>query len=250
MVAFESWIIGDTIEEVFTNYNRMVEADPPPRELNINFMIMKPPGRIFTLHAGFMWNGPLTNETYVWFDRVVNLGQPILGPGQIPTDLMTMDATPVEYLEMIPPAIAWGKCQSASLSHFSPEAISTIARVADAEAEVAFNFIIMRGDSPACGDNHPDSVLPYRSARIWVEMLTVATEKNGGEKASAAALKARNELAKVDVSMEQVYFPISAPEYAAAETIYSTEMLGVMRQAKRKYDPQDVFGFALPRITL
>lgn len=146
-----------------------------------------------------------------------------------------------------------GNCHSASVTHLSPQAISVLAAQAakiPAAGNGGFSLHIVRADSPSCASSAPESVTPYGTPHVAIDILGIV-DISGPEEVEKAmvdwAQEARNELAKVDAAAKFTYLPFTHPDHLSLEGIYG-DNLEFMRQIKKEHDPNNVFNNGLVRL--
>ena len=250
-IAYESSDMASTMDTFFNNYNTMMAEHQPPQALHITPTVISLPGIGLTQLATFIWNGPPSEEMYIWFDRVAKLANPMLAPNQNVRELVN-SMSAIEFIKaatsQLPPMI-FGRCQAATISHFSLAAIGCLVKAITEQPEgsnIAINIHILRSDSPSCSKPDFESVLPYRNPRIILEFLTFALDEITGEKTSQWALEVQNRFQELDSYMPKIYLPLSAPDIADPKIIYGQDY-DVIKEVKEKHDPDNLFAHSVPR---
>ncbi|KPM39528.1 hypothetical protein AK830_g7025 [Neonectria ditissima] len=252
MLFYESSDIAAAVTTFFTNYNKLVDTY---KDLPSKFYLMPSvwiyPGIGLALTCGFIWNGSASEESRLWLDRVGKLAPLAPNITDVQSTVMNTNALGFSAMvqNMIPPQVL-GRCQSADITHFSPEVVAELAKVADAiprECSGGINIHTLRADSPSCGANVPDSVLPYRKPHIMLELLGLGNDEASASSAAAWALDARNRLKALEDAESQTYLALTAPEFVDLEVIFGKE-LAELRKLKQEYDPEGVFKHTLPKL--
>ncbi|KAJ3469940.1 hypothetical protein MRS44_000039 [Fusarium solani] len=215
MLFFESSDIAGAVTTFFTSYNNLVNTYKDiPSKLYLMPSIWIYPKVGLSLTCGFIWNGSASDESRLWLKRVLS------------------------------------RCQSADISHFSPEVVDELARIAHAiprDSSGGVNIHTLRADSPSCRPDTPDSVLPYRKPHVMFEFLGLGDDEASARGAAAWALDARNRISALPDAEGPTYLPLTAPEFVDLETTFGGH-LAELRQLKREYDPAGVFKHTLPKL--
>ncbi|RMJ10908.1 hypothetical protein CDV36_009455 [Fusarium kuroshium] len=253
MLFFESSDIADAVTTFFTNYNNLVNTYRDiPSKLYLMPSIWIYPKVGLSLTCGFIWNGSASDESRLWLERVSKLAP--LSPNISDVHSTVMNTNALGFATMVKdmiPAQVLGCCQSADISHFSPEVVNELARIAHAiprDSSGGVNMHTLRADSPSCRpDDTPDSVLPYRKPHVMLEFLGLGDDESSARGAAAWALDARNRISALPDAEGPTYLPLTAPEFVDLETTFGGH-LAELRQLKREYDPAGVFKHTLPKL--
>lgn len=204
-------------------------------------------GVVFAL--SFIWNGPASDESRLWAEKVGACAARLPGP---PVQTTTMLAVLRNLTKIVRQEIR-GNTQSVAITHFSRETISVLAAQAvkiPAAGNGGFLMIPVRADNPSCASTAPSSVIPYGTPHINLNIFGIV-DIAGPEQVEQAmvswAQEARNELVKVDAVANFTYLPITHPDHLCIEDIYG-ENMEFMRQVKKQQDPENVFNNGLVRL--
>ncbi|UPK97802.1 hypothetical protein LCI18_008737 [Fusarium solani-melongenae] len=252
MLFFESSDIAGAVTTFFTNYNSLVNMYKEiPSKLYLMPSIWIYPKVGLSLTCGFIWNGSASDESRLWLERVGKLAP--LSPNISDVHSTAMNTNALGFAAMVKdmiPAQVLGRCQSADISHFSPEVVDELARIAHAiprDSSGGVNIHTLRADSPSCRTDTPDSVLPYRKPHVMFEFLGLGDDEASARGAAAWALDARNRISALPDAEGPTYLPLTAPEFVDLETTFGGH-LEELRQLKREYDPAGVFKHTLPKL--
>ncbi|KAM0428487.1 hypothetical protein ACHAPT_006847 [Fusarium lateritium] len=252
MLFFESSDIAGAATTFFTNYNNIVgTCKDIPSKLYLMPSIWIYPQVGLSLTCGFIWNGSASEESRLWLERVSKLAP--LSPTISNVHSTVVNTNALGFAAMIKdmiPAQVLGRCQSADVSHFSPEIVHELASIAHAiprDSPGGVNIHTLRADSPSCGPDTPDSVLPYRKPHVMLEFLGLGDDEASARGAAAWSMDARNRIASLPHAEGPTYLPLTAPEFVDLETTFGGH-LAELRQLKREYDPAGVFKHTLPRL--
>ncbi|KAL6357248.1 hypothetical protein LRP88_07406 [Fusarium phalaenopsidis] len=252
MLFFESSDIAGAVTTFFTSYNNLVNTHKDiPSKLYLMPSIWIYPKVGLSLTCGFIWNGSASDESRLWLERVSKLAP--LSPNISDVHSTVMNTNALGFAAMVKdmiPAQVLGRCQSADISHFSPEVVDELARIAHAiprDSSGGVNIHTLRADSPSCRPDTPDSVLPYRKPHVMFEFLGLGDDEASARGAAAWALDARNRISALPDAEGPTYLPLTAPEFVDLETTFGGH-LAELRQLKREYDPAGVFKHTLPKL--
>ncbi|KAK2592434.1 hypothetical protein QQS21_009850 [Conoideocrella luteorostrata] len=251
LAMYDSSDIEQGITTFFTNFDALTSNHKIPSQLSLMPFTAPFPGMGVTVACAFVWNGPASEESAMWVDRVAALAPVAVGPPG-PKEAIR-ETTPFQWITMlttfIPPEVT-GRMQTASITKFSPDLVSALAKSSARMPKGGFtslNFHLLRSDSPSCSNDVPESVLPYREPHIFVEIMGFAGEGCSAADAAAWSLDTRNAIMQVDGSSNKTYLALTALEFVDLHAIYG-EKLEVLKELKRKYDPNGVFRNTLPRL--
>ncbi|KAJ3526667.1 hypothetical protein NM208_g11079 [Fusarium decemcellulare] len=252
MLFYDSSDIAAATTTFFTNYNNLVDTY---KDLPNKFYLMPSiwiyPGVGLSLTCGFIWNGSADDDSRLWLERVGKLAP--LAPNNPDVHKAVFNTNALGFAKMVKdmiPAQVLGRCQSADISHFSPEIVAELAKIAEAvprDSSGGVNIHTLRIDSPSCGSSVPDSVVPYRKPHIMFEFLGLGNDEASAKKASAWSLDARNRIAALRDAEGRTYLPLTAPEFVDLQAIFG-EHLAELRTLKQEYDPEGVFKHTLPKL--
>ncbi|KAL2684494.1 hypothetical protein Neosp_005572 [[Neocosmospora] mangrovei] len=252
MLFFESSDIAGAVTAFFTSYNNLVNTYKDiPSKLYLMPSIWIYPNVGLSLTCGFIWNGSASDESRLWLERVGKLAP--LSPNISDVHSTIMNTNALGFATMVKdmiPAQVLGRCQSADISHFSPEVVDELARIAQGiprDSSGGVNIHTLRADSPSCKPDTPDSVLPYRKPHVMFEFLGLGDDEASARGAAAWALDARNRISALPDAEGRTYLPLTAPEFVDLETTFGGH-LAELRQLKREYDPAGVFKHTLPKL--
>lgn len=144
----------------------------------------------------FVWNGPVTEETVVWLERVASLA--LLAPGMPGPQDAVKDMTPLGYMIMLNsflPTHVAGCAQTATVVKVSPDGVASIAKQSlqmPRGGAGGLSIHMLRPGSPSCSKDVPSSVCPYRKPQVFIGVLGFAGEECFIEDATAWLLEARN----------------------------------------------------------
>ncbi|KAF2164976.1 hypothetical protein M409DRAFT_24878 [Zasmidium cellare ATCC 36951] len=237
-IVFESSDLAAIIKE-FASGDRALERDGFPAPLHILPVIVNAPlGK--TLAVAFTWSSPdfATGRQYV--DRVSSFGHAIMNTVE-ETNIPDWQEASAAGL----PPVMFGihnqkSCRVYSLSDQVAEVI------ADAAAKMPSDPATLTGIHTLREAEEPiqDSVFKVREPHFFIEMLSTVSEPDPKkiEEAKKWAAEYHDALMKIDEgNLEKAqYFTHTSPEDADFQGMYG-EYWDSLVEAKRKYDPRNVF---------
>ncbi|KAM5343337.1 hypothetical protein ACJ41O_014303 [Fusarium nematophilum] len=252
MLFYESSDIAAAVTTFFTNYNNLVNKYKVlPREFYLMPSIWIYPNVGLALTCGFIWNGSAGDESRLWLERVGELAP--LAPNVADVHSAVIKTNALGFSAMVKdmiPAQVVGRCQSADVSHFSAEVVAELAKISELiprDCVGGINIHTLRADSPSCGDDVPDSVVPYRKPHVMLELLGCGSDEASARTSAVWALDARNRIAALPDAESRTYLPLTAPEFVDLEVTFG-EHLAELRKLKQEYDPEGVFKHTLPKL--
>ncbi|KAJ4250940.1 hypothetical protein NW762_011590 [Fusarium torreyae] len=248
---YESSDIKATVSKFFTAYNDLLNKYKLPSELYLLPSVWLYPDVGLALTCGFVWNGPSSKTSRLWVERAATLAPLASNIPDVHSTIINTSALGFAAMvkDMVPDKVL-GRCQTADVSILSSEVVTELA---DISSEIPRNssggFIVhtLRADSPSCGPNAPDSVLPYRKPHIMFEILGLGDNEVSAAEAALWSLNARNRLAVLPHANAQTYLPLTAPEFVNLAAIFG-DNLAELKKLKQEYDPNGVFKHTLPKL--
>ncbi|KAF4964816.1 hypothetical protein FZEAL_10835 [Fusarium zealandicum] len=254
MLLYESSDISAAVTTFFTNYNDLADTYKElPSKLHLVPSIWMHPNAGLTLTCGFIWNGSASDESRQWLERVGSLAP--LPPTIADVQSTVLNTNALGFATMVKdtlPAQVLGRSQCVEATHFSPEVVAELAKIADAiprDSSGGVNILTLRGDSPSCGSSVPDSVCPYRKPHLMFEFLGLGNDETSARNAAVWSLDARNRMKAVPQVQDRAYLPLTAPEFVDLEATFGDNLVELLK-LKREYDPEGVFKHTLPKLVL
>lgn len=251
-IMFDAQDMPTTLRTFFNAYNDLVKQYSPfPNELYLLPCIWILPQMGPALICSYIWNGPASDESKVWLDRVASLAP--LMPGIPGPEASVQSTTPAQFLYKlweILPENPKGRMQSANVTHYSPEVIEDLitATVTLPKNSVGgVNIHTVRGDSPSCAPDITNSVFPFREPHIMFELLVMGTDDESIENAKDWCVKTRNALMSRPVAVKKTYLALTAPEYVDVQELYG-DNLDLLKQLKKQYDPEGTLVNTVPSL--
>lgn len=178
-----------------------------------------------------------------WFDKVAGLGKCMVN--------QTGTASLLQYVEdneKLMPSRVHGKMYAVNLRRWAPRSVGILAKhsLLLPVPGTAISIHTLRAPRP-----NEDSVFGSRTEHHMVEMIGLTADPGSAEAGSLWGQALRRELREEDPGnvLDGVYVSLSHDEDGDVERIYGSRyqtLLGL----KRKYDPENVFKYAVPRLAI
>jgi hypothetical protein len=235
--------VPKTLTTYFENYNKLLASERLPSNLYFQPSVVNIPDLGKTFMLLYTWNGPNTDEAKRWLSLISGLA-PVTQP-----DVKT--ESPLKFINDITaiiPGSVFGGSQTVSLTKYSPEAISIIAKhtsVMPKDPCTALQIHSIRG--PSCQPPFPDSVWRSREPHAMFEILGMASSEGAYEVSRAWALNFRKDLEEMEEALEGTYISLTDATNLSVEKVYGTH-LNELKKLKEAYDPNRVFKHAVPEL--
>ncbi|KAH8652359.1 hypothetical protein BX600DRAFT_472407 [Xylariales sp. PMI_506] len=241
-IIYESSDLTATWSSYASGYNKLLEEDPLPPALQVQPFIMDVPNLGKSLGLIATWASPDHEEGRRWFDKLAALGTCIVNMAQAAT--LTKF---VEDNEKLMVYGAYGRSYTANLKALTPRSVEILAKYsASSPAGGMISLHGLRDPKP-----NADSVFGSRVNHHMVEIVVITPDPElvGQNTAWGAALAKELREGDPENVLDSVYISISGEGDATLENIYG-EFYDELVELKRKYDPENVFKHAVPKIPL
>ena len=234
MLNYDSADVGAAVAAWFTNFAKLPAL---PSQLSVMPFVL-PIGEAVRVTCVLVWNGPASDESRAWVDRIAGLA-PSSGAQAIAS---TTAADFLRHVTSFLPEVATGPTETASAETLTPEMVSVLAECAGKMTTAeALNVIMVRG-GPSCSGDAPEGVTPFTKPIVIFELIGY-----GRTEGASWATGARKAVIAAKGASKRLYLPLCAPESINLDDIYG-EKVGELRRLKEKYDPDRVFKYTLPRV--
>ncbi|KAH8881166.1 FAD-binding domain-containing protein [Thozetella sp. PMI_491] len=233
----------DSVHDWFNAFDKMTKETPLPSNFYIIPGVLNIPGIGRTFMALMFWHGPDGEEVQRWRSKFSNLAP-------VAKSEMTK-STPLGVATMMTqmlPMNVYGQTATVSLSHYSAEATSIIAKHVDKMPECPGIMLAIHSIwGEGCNNtNHLSSVWRHGEPHMMLEIVGMPVVKDFEEAAVAWAEDFRKELATADSALEGCYVSMSSRK-VDPKLVYGDEFEFLMGM-KEKYDPNRVFKHAAPSL--
>lgn len=234
------------IKDFFIKWNDLVAAGLPD-QLVLYPCFIAVPGVGATVSMGFTWLGPLDDEAAGWRDRVTAMGTVAAN---------TIHATTVHaYLNQLLGLVASttypGKVQAANtrglqLSQPAIEVLAKYGATMPPTATVAAMHVL-HGYSTRQASTR--DLFRNREEHAMLEIVGTSSTPEGAEDCRVWAEGFGREMRAAEGVLEGSYLPLMSEDTVDLGRIYG-EKYGRLLELKRKFDPQNVFRNAVPRLEI
>lgn len=251
-VPFESSNLSHTLTQFFDGYYSLEDQyGPLPKELWLQPLVWKMPGQNTSLIANFVWNGEPSYESSLWLNRTASLGTPVADPYTTVKSQSLLDYL-IAFLLMLP-AVGLGSTQTASLSSISSHGVAAlIDSAARVPTDVAggIGIHMLRQQNPSFQTyNVPSSVFPNREPHVMLEIMGMGTDAVSAAHGTTWAINTRDQLLALPEHLDKTYPPITDPEISNTTKLYG-DKYPLLLALKKKFDPTNVFKYAIPKLEL
>lgn len=263
---YDSTDILRTTRTFLANYADLL-SPPVPRQFSLQPQFWLIPGVGLRVVCNFIWNGPADDEYRTWLHKVADLAP--LMPGSPSIEELVKPTTPRGFSSTITGHLGdrmLGGAHSATTTRISDDFINEMVASVDGlprDGLGGLSLHVMRETCPSCthsssallpsssSSSSPsalDSVCPYRKPAVHVEILGTADDEEKADRAMEWAARTRDRLMALPNASKVTYFPLTAPGCYDAREMFGEKRLHELRHLKRKYDPECVFQYAMPRV--
>jgi hypothetical protein len=217
------------------------EGLPPTLQLQVFSLELPNVGKALAVAAA--WSDADHEEGRRWFDKIAGLGTCILNE--------TQAVSLLQYTEnngQLIPKRTYGKMFSISLKRWTPrsaEILSKHSLLATAPG-TCISIHTLRSPKP-----NEESVFGSRTPHHMVEIISLTGDPNDAEEGTRWGQAAAQELREGDPEnvLEGVYVSLSHDVDGDVEKIYGSRYQTLL-ELKKKYDPENVFKYAVPRLAI
>jgi hypothetical protein len=226
---------------VFANrYNELQENEGVPDALQFQQFAMEYPGFGKVFSIGVTWADQDESEGLRWIEKVAGLGDCI----NISTQSVTMNQFTLNQ-EAVTPWPAYGRSHSISLKELT---VTTLAVLAN------YSSLIPGGGTGLALHElrHPKpnnaSVFGNRRSHHMIEILSVTTDVDYVAAGDQWALALKDDLRREDpANVLEGYIPLMDDDDTDLRLVYG-DLYQTLLGLKEKYDPRNVYHYAIPRI--
>ncbi|RAK95915.1 FAD-binding oxidoreductase [Aspergillus ibericus CBS 121593] len=246
-IMYDSTNIAQTLVTYNAAYQTLLDTDTPPPQLTVQQIAFNSPhGRIFGVI--FTWSGPDLEEGHRWSEKIASLA-PVIMNTVAPTTIPEWFA---------------GNGALVPKSMYGAPATYNVRRITTALAEVIGRYLEIMPDNPgtmlsihqargvAVGEEGR-SVFAAREPHYMLEIVGFVTGETGREGSEDWAEGMAREVRELDEGnlLSTAYLSLMKTEGVDAEEVLKRaygEKAGLVRQLKRRVDPENVFALTVPRL--
>ncbi|OBT69935.1 hypothetical protein VE03_00413 [Pseudogymnoascus sp. 23342-1-I1] len=245
MIIFDTQNIISTYKDFNAGYQALLEDGSVPLELVISQFIMNTPhGR--TLALELMWSSEDHDAGRATIAKIAALGPVIVNTIEPKTIADHIDSIGTQVSQH-----AYGTCQTVSIRKLNEDATEILGRAFE-KMPSSFQTSVcvheLRG--PLAAPN-PDSVFASREPHFMLELISLVAKKEEVDESVEWATGLKNELLQMDPKnlLSGTHISVTRPGDMPLSKIYGpSSNFEALLGLKRKYDPQNVFSLAVPRL--
>ncbi|OBT84640.1 hypothetical protein VE02_05460 [Pseudogymnoascus sp. 03VT05] len=245
MIIFDSQDIISTYKNFNAGYKELLEDGSVPLELGIYQFIMNTlHGRAFAL--ALAWSSEDHDAGRATIAKIAALG---------PVTMNTVEPkTIADHIDFIGTQVHWqayGTCQTVSIRKLNENATKILGREFEkmpSSFGTSLGVHELRGPSAA---PNSDSVFASREPHFMLELISLVVKEEEVNESIEWATSLKNELLQMDPKnlLSGTYISVTRPGDVPLSKIYGPDSnFEALLDLKRKYDPQNVFSLAVPRL--
>lgn len=238
---YESFDLEATVLSYTKGYEQLVAAGELPAALSLQPMVADLPGVGKALALLAVWGAADQDEGRRWFEKIGGLGNCIMNSPEPKTvHKFVMDN------ESVVTWLSYGRTYTTSVKRYTPQTAKVLAKYGGLipGGGTAISVHTLRSPKPS-----EESVFGLRVDHLMIEIIAVSPDQMYEEKAAAWALAMQKELKETDPEniLEASYISLLGDEDTDLRKVYGG-YYDVLLDLKRKYDPQNVFKYAVPKL--
>lgn len=238
---YESSDLEATVLSYTKGYEQLVATGQLPPALSLQPMVADLPGLGKALALLAVWGAADHDEGRRWFEKVGGLGNCIMNsPEPKSVHKFVMDNESVVNWP------SYGRTYTTSVKRYTPQTAKVLAKYGGLVpgGGTAISVHTLRSPKPS-----EESVFGSRVDHLMIEIIAVSPDQMYEEKAAAWALAMQKELKETDPEniLEASYISLLGDEDTDLKKVYGRHY-DVLLDLKRKYDPRNVFKYAVPKL--
>lgn len=238
---YESSDLEATVLSYTKGYEQLVATGELPAALSLQPMVADLPGLGKALALLAVWGAADHDEGRRWFEKIGALSNCIMNsPEPKSVHKFVMDN------ENVVTWLSYGRTYTTSVKRYTPQTAKVLAKYGGLipGGGTAISVHTLRSPKPS-----EDSVFGSRVDHLMIEIIAVSPDQMYEEKAAAWALAMQKELKETDPEniLESSYISLLGDEDTDLKKVYGRHY-DVLLDLKRKYDPQNVFKYAVPKL--
>ncbi|GAP93091.1 putative d-lactate dehydrogenase protein [Rosellinia necatrix] len=243
LLIFESSDLKTAWTKYAEGYEKLAAAEPIPRALQLQLFGIELPGLGKVLAVAATWADADQSEGKRWFDKVAALGACIMNNPEAKTvsAFTAFNETLVVYG-------SYGRTYTANLAKYTPKTAEILAKYTASipGGGIAIAVHSLRAPAPSEVD-----VFGSRYDHLMLEIVAMTPAQDIAEKGAVWALELIQELKDADPEnvLDSSYVSLCGEHDSDNKKIYGVHYDKLVA-LKKKYDPDNVFKYAVPRLGL
>ena len=240
-MIFDGSDINATVRHLCREIQNLRNEDSPRPLCVAPLFLNSPHGRLVSCHV--MWADEDEGTGATWIDKVSNFAK-VQKNGVRKT---THAGATEDFGQDFAPTDAHGSVDTISIRALTDEVVDVIARnVEITPAQFGTGLAIHVAPSPS-ENSLKESVFGAHEAHYMLEFLHTSTVKESVEESTGWAKNFLAEIQRTDQAniLPSTYISLTPPGRNTLKQIYGSNYDFVMA-LKKKYDPENVFGLAVP----
>lgn len=222
-------------------YEKAMESKELPDVLQLQPAVMEIPGIGISFGIIGFWAGTDEEEGRQWMKKVAGAGKCIME--------MTQPITLTEFVEANEKLVTWpsyGRTFTVSFKRFTPKTIEVLSKhgLTPPGGGLSFSVHTLRHPRPS-----EESVFGSRDAHHMLEIIALGGDASMQEERAVWASKLKEELQTEDPDnmVDSTYVSLGTDRDTDLKKVYGHHH-STLLELKKKYDAENVFKYAVPRL--
>jgi hypothetical protein len=244
-IIYDSQDLVSTYEKFNAGYLTLLEGEAIPLDLDVQqFVVAGPQGKAFAVAV--VWASDDHDAGRTCIAKIEALGTVVMNTVQ-PTTI----ADHVQVMVSQLPRSTYGLCRTISVRKWSKETSHILARGIDSMPSTPGTAYSLHELSGPSASPNPDSVFGSREPHFMLEFISMVENEEDAKESEEWGTNLKNEILQKDPEnvLPGTYISVTPPGEVPLSKIYGPESnYQTLLDLKRKFDPQNVFNLAVPRL--
>jgi hypothetical protein len=242
-IVFESKNIEERMKAFCTSY-RALEEENLPAPFGAQIAVVNLPGKGRSLISTFMWASTDLDKGYEFLERYKSLGEPVL--------VAVHEMTPPQWMDMSKDFGTYGVyngIKSVNVSDLSDRYLDIISNHVARMPVAGATLLFMHQLHGEATKSKPNSCFGSRRPHFVLEILGSSKEEELQDSSLKWATNLHQDIISSKVALKGGYVALLKDDEINGGDCYG-ENWKKLQDVKRKYDPRNIFRFAVPSGTL